>query len=61
MSYQNITTVYAKAINQIDDLFEYRYAAFSAEQLKTMVMQIIDDIPRSLDKIHIEETKYVKG
>ena len=40
--------IYAKAINQIDDFFEYRYKVYRREQTKKFVMRIIDNITRQL-------------
>ena len=39
---------YQKAINKIDDLFEYRYAWLSKDELKKEVMGIIDEITESI-------------
>lgn len=40
--------IYAKAINQIDDLFEYRYQKLDKEEIKIAVMTYIDNITKQL-------------
>lgn len=47
---EEILQVYAKAINQIDDLFEYRYKTYTNKELKTIVMAYIDNITTSLEE-----------
>lgn len=43
--------IYAKAINDIDDFFEYRYKNLSNEQIKEIVMNFIDTISLKLSKL----------
>ena len=40
--------IYARAINQIDDFFEYRYRKYSGEQTKEFIMDILDNITKQL-------------
>ena len=42
--------IYANAINQIDDFFEYRYERLTKDQIKEIVMNIIDGITLKLSK-----------
>jgi len=42
--------IYANAINQIDDFFEYRYERLDKNQIKEVVMNIIDGITLKLSK-----------
>jgi len=39
---------YAKAINQIDDYFEYVYKVNDVEEIRDRVINIIDDLAESL-------------
>lgn len=43
--------IYVKAINNIDDFFEYRYKNLSNEQIKEIVMNFIDTITLKLSKL----------
>ena len=40
--------IYAKAINQIDDFFEYRHRGYGGEGTKEYIMDIIDNITEQL-------------
>ena len=42
--------IYAKAINQIDDFFEYQYINHHQDDIKRRVMEIIDNITKQLSK-----------
>lgn len=39
---------YQKAINQIDDFFEYRYLHLTNEEIKREVMDIIDNLSKEI-------------
>ena len=41
-------TKYQKAINQIDDFFEYRYLHLTNEEIKKEVMGIIDNLNKEI-------------
>ena len=43
--------IYIKAINRIDDFFEYRYASHTPEQTKNYIMEIIDNITEQLRSV----------
>ena len=44
-------SLYQKAINEIDDFFEYRYTGYDRGRIKAQVMSIIDKLTEKLKKI----------
>lgn len=48
--------VYQNFVNQIDDLFEYRYRNFEVEELKKIIDNKFANLNRVLTKINNEKT-----
>jgi len=42
--------IYVSAINKIDDFFEYRYKAYTPEEIKKVIMKYVDNIAEQLSK-----------
>ena len=42
---------YQKFVNEVDDLFEYRYAAMSKEDLKDIVYRALDKLADNLKEV----------
>ena len=40
--------IYQKAINEIDDYFEYRYAQFDREEIRKYVYDVLDSLAKKL-------------
>ena len=41
--------IYQKAINEIDDYFEYRYAQFDREEIRKHVYGVLDKLAKKLE------------
>ena len=42
-------TIYQKAINEIDDYFEYRYAQFDREEIRKYVYGVLDSLAKKFE------------
>ncbi|WP_291797365.1 hypothetical protein [Lutibacter sp.] len=56
MNKDKVINEYQKIINEIDDLFEYRYNHYDKKELQTIIHFKLDKLTKQLGKIN-EESK----